>query len=224
MVLVNPGGEPIVKKIQRFTELFKSSDQPEIVAVDIPIGLLDEAKRGGRECDRLARETLRSPRRNSVFSPPVRGTLQHSDDYNTAKEANRRSSEERIAISLQAYGILKKILEVDDILIRSPHLRDKVMEVHPELCFYEMNHCGAMKQSKKSEEGFRERLRLLQQIEEFKHAADIIRQRPSGIGRDDILDAFAACWTALRIEGGKAIPLPENVPTDAKGLRMQIWR
>lgn len=45
---------------------------PIIVAVDIPIGLLDAAKRGGRDCDIEARKRLGSRRGSSVFPPPVR--------------------------------------------------------------------------------------------------------------------------------------------------------
>lgn len=39
---------------------------------------------------------------------------------------------------------------------------------------------------------------------------------------DDLLDAFAALWTAERIYQGKATELPDNPPTDAFGLKMAI--
>ena len=45
-----------------------------------------------------------------------------------------------------------------------------------------------------------------------------------GAQADDILDAFALCWTARRLAAGDAIRLPELPPHDARGLRMEIWR
>jgi predicted RNase H-like nuclease len=41
--------------------------------------------------------------------------------------------------------------------------------------------------------------------------------------RDDILDATAACWSALRLAEGKGRSLIEPIPTDALGLPMTIW-
>jgi predicted RNase H-like nuclease len=60
-----------------------------VVAIDIPIGLLDAAEPGGRECDRQARTLLGAGRASSVFSPPVRSVLSASG-YEDAKERSRR--------------------------------------------------------------------------------------------------------------------------------------
>src|SRR5450759_4209884 len=46
-----------------------------VVAVDIPIGLLDAAVPGGRACDLMARALLGPKRASSVFPPPVRAAL-----------------------------------------------------------------------------------------------------------------------------------------------------
>ena len=81
---------------------------PIIVAVDIPIGLLDAAKRGGRDCDIEARKRLGSRRGSSVFPPPVRATLD-SDDYAEANVINRASSDVGIGLSKQCYSIIPKI-------------------------------------------------------------------------------------------------------------------
>lgn len=40
---------------------------------------------------------------------------------------------------------------------------------------------------------------------------------------DDILDAYAAAWTALRIAENGAKRIPEHSSIDAKGLRMEMW-
>ena len=42
------------------------------------------------------------------------------------------------------------------------------------------------------------------------------------VADDDILDAFAALWTATRIFEGRARSLPERPPIDAAGLLMRI--
>lgn len=46
--------------------------RPDVVMVDVPIGLTD---RGARQCDLLARKHLKAPRSSSVFPARVRPTL-----------------------------------------------------------------------------------------------------------------------------------------------------
>lgn len=40
---------------------------------------------------------------------------------------------------------------------------------------------------------------------------------------DDVIDAYAALWTALRIFDDQAKRIPKNPSTDSKGLRMEMW-
>jgi predicted RNase H-like nuclease len=42
------------------------------------------------------------------------------------------------------------------------------------------------------------------------------------VGNDDILDAFAALWTAERIFHGQARTLPDTPSQDAVSLRLEI--
>ena len=51
---------------------------PEIIVIDIPIGLLDGYVPGGRDCDRESRKLLGQPRGSSVFSAPSRASLGRS--------------------------------------------------------------------------------------------------------------------------------------------------
>src|SRR5690349_16766747 len=60
-----------------FTEIIAFVTSGSVLAVDMPVGLLEIASYGGRECDRLARALLQK-RRSSVFSPPVRNALRCS--------------------------------------------------------------------------------------------------------------------------------------------------
>jgi predicted RNase H-like nuclease len=43
------------------------------------------------------------------------------------------------------------------------------------------------------------------------------------LAADDVLDAYALTWTALRIATGEARRLPSDPPRDRKGLRMEVW-
>lgn len=96
------------------------------VVVDIPIGLLEQARPGGRRCDQQARSDLGWPRRNSVFSPPARAAL-YATDYREAIERNGQG------LSKQAFGIIPKIREVDKAI--SPPDQRRVFEGHPEMAF-----------------------------------------------------------------------------------------
>jgi predicted RNase H-like nuclease len=205
-----------------FSEVLALPENPAIIAVDIPVGLLNEAKHGGRECDRLARALL-GRRGCCVFSPPVRAALTHCDNYEAAKEANRHSSDARIGLSRQAFAICKKIREVDGLM--NDRLQDVVKEVHPELCFFEINQQHPMPHGKKSKDGLRGRLHLL--IKEgfgsvIETATNETLRRD--VGQDDILDACAACWTAERIFNRQAQPVEKEPHFDGKHLRMEMWR
>lgn len=53
---------------------------------------------------------------------------------------------------------------------------------------------------------------------------DVAVGKSRGLGMDDVLDAYAACWTAKRIVRGKAIRIPAKPSQDSMELRMEIWR
>src|SRR5262249_11732766 len=106
--------------------LLEQLSKNAVVAVDVPIGLTEC---GPRECDIEARRVLGSRRASSVFPAPVRACLSAAT-YAQACEAHRRADGR--AMSQQAFGILNKIREVNEILIRDLGLQDRVREVHPE--------------------------------------------------------------------------------------------
>jgi predicted RNase H-like nuclease len=71
VVILDSGRLSIHKIAERDLSNFLGSNDFKIVAIDVPIGLLDSYDKGGRLCDREARKLLGS-RRNSVFSAPIR--------------------------------------------------------------------------------------------------------------------------------------------------------
>lgn len=199
-----------------FEDIIKGTDFPEVLAIDIPIGLKEK---GGRLCDQSARKVLGPIRSSSVFSAPVRPVLK-STSYLEA--CTIRESIEGKRMSKQAYAILPKIREVDAILSSSPDLQRQVREVHPEVCFHFMNEARTPLQSKKSASGHQERLALLAPIFGDGVIQALEARRDLSSQPDDILDAFTALWTAERIYQGTARSFPEFPEVDSKGLRMEI--
>ena len=193
-------------------------DSPaETIGIDIPIGLTDA---GPRACDTAARRALAPRRSASVFPAPVRGAL--------AATTHAEASEARVAaegkrMSIQAYHILPKIREVDRALRERPADAGRVFEVHPEASFARLNGGEALAHSKKTAAGRLERTALL--APHFGDAPErVVAERPKKeVAADDVLDAFAALWTARRVAAGEARSLPEAPPRDAHGLPMAIW-
>jgi predicted RNase H-like nuclease len=171
-----------------------------VIAVDIPIGLPDT---GRRQADILARKAV-GPLWPSVFMTPVRPAME-APDYATAADLSRRLAGE--GISRQAFALQAKILQVDRWVRETPH---RVEEVHPEASFAEL--AGAALQSRKS-----------------RWAGTVLRRRllagagislPDDLGPaaekaavDDVLDAAAAAWTAVRVLRGQALSTPPESPS-----------
>jgi predicted RNase H-like nuclease len=205
-----------VRLCAHFAEVLSLAPKPAVIAVDIPIGLLDEPQPGGRECDRQARRLL-GPRASSVFSPPARAIL----------EATRYEQVRSHGLSIQAFGILPKIREVDRLL--TPELQHRVYEAHPELAFTSFTGTP-MQYNKKTHGGREERLRTLEQapdrvFRELRHtfANALKTYKHSQVAPDDLLDACILVCVAMRISDGQATRLPAHPPLDTRGLRMEIW-
>jgi predicted RNase H-like nuclease len=121
-------------------------------------------------------------------------------------------------LSQEAFGIGSKIKQVDDAI--TPETQQWVFEVHPEVCFWALNGQRPMTHNKKNKEGAAERLAVLSPI--FPKIGQHLGSRPSGVGKDDLLDAAVAAWTALRIQDGEAQNVCEP-ESDSTGLSTTIW-
>lgn len=150
---LKPSASPRWGIVPELAELVENVDETDRIFIDIPIGLQDGSP-GTRECDRLAREKLGSPRQSSVFPAPVRAVL-NASNYEEAKRLSHSAIGKKI--SQQAFNILPKIREVDRLLLGNEKARRVVREIHPEICFWAF--CGkAMKCSKKTQNGYCERI------------------------------------------------------------------
>jgi len=188
-----------------------------VVAIDIPIGLTDE---GPRTCDLIARKQLGRPRGSSVFPAPVRAALA-GRTYAEASEFHQRADGRRL--TQQAFGILRKIQEVDALLSSDPTLQQTVREIHPELSFAVWNAGQPMQNRKSRPAGRSERELLIESKWPGLRAKLVGQLRGCAYKPDDLNDALAALWTAERIQAGAAQLIPAEPPRDQKGLRMEMW-
>jgi predicted RNase H-like nuclease len=204
-----------------FEAVIALREEPVRVAVDIPIGLLDHARPGGRACDQEARRLLGN-RRSSVFTPPVRAVLAASD-YQEALSLSHASSDINLGLSRQAWNIADKIREVDERM--TPAQQTRIVESHPELAFLTLAD-KPMRHNKKHAEGRSERLRLLKRhLGRFLPDPDALRTYygAKNLAADDIVDACVLALVARRIHLGQGQRVPGDPPIDARGLRMEIW-
>jgi predicted RNase H-like nuclease len=197
-------------------ELFAAAAEIELLAIDIPIGLTDAH---ARECDRAARVRLGPVRGTSVFPAPIRPALD-ATSYPEACEASFAAQQKKI--SKQAWMIYPKIRELDGLLRTRGDLRERIFEIHPEVTFSEWNGAPIVEpKRKRSGRGVR---RELVRRHFGDGAFDAVRTSHSRekAADDDILDAFAALWTAERIHRGEARSLPEYPRIDSAGLPMRM--
>jgi predicted RNase H-like nuclease len=164
-----------------------------VTGIDMPLGLLAD---GWRTADAVARALL-GPRGASVFAIPPR-PVWAAADYAAANKRCRELTGR--GMSVQAWGLRVKLLEADRF--RREHASGPLYEVHPELSFAAL--AGApLAESKHSAAGLARRRVLL------ADAGIVLPDRVAGAGKDDLLDAAAVAWSALRIAAGTACVLPD---------------
>jgi predicted RNase H-like nuclease len=186
------------------------------LAVDMPIGLPDT---GERAADREGRRRL-GARRSTIFPTPCRATLDAAT-YAEALAISRRVTGK--GLSVQAYNLLARIREVDDLM--HPELQDRVVECHPELAFARL--AGApVARSKHTPEGLAERVDLLDvALRDLgagaRTAAAAVGAPPPGSRPDDVADAIAIALVARLVPGARVERLGDG-ELDRRGLRMEI--
>ena len=164
VVVVRPVGRPEWRVVPQIDCLMNQVEATDRIYVDIPIGLPDGSDE--RWCDKAARRLLGKSRRSSVFRVPVREVLP-ATSFEQAGQISRRATSvaggRGVGVTQQAYAILPKIEEVDDLMRRCDKARAVIREVHPEVCFARLG-VGPMKNRKGEKAGFEERRKVLTAI------------------------------------------------------------
>ena len=205
--------------VSNIPELITQFENIGKIVIDIPIGLHDKGDMP-RACDVMARQKLK-PRGSTVFPAPVRPCL-YAHDYREACEISHTLTGKKL--SQQAFNILKKIREVDEILITKPELRALIKEAHPELGFCMLNHGYPLLTKKKRSDGINERLQLLVRqktyCEQIYNEA-LVEYPRKILARDDIVDAMMCLLIAVSPERYQRT-LPDTADVDDSGLEMAM--
>ncbi|PWN53217.1 hypothetical protein IE53DRAFT_366544 [Violaceomyces palustris] len=160
-------------------------------------------------------------------------------DDDEEEDGESKRQEQGVGLSIQAFNILDKIVEVEEIkrVWSRPASSCKVgeeaggesvatttlkaYEVHPELSFLHLSGLwdvpGSSLPPKKTKQGVEKRLRLLETLGE-------LNLPDSKAIREDCIDACAAAYSAWRISTGRALRLPEEREEGEEGeVNACIW-
>ncbi|MGL4488031.1 MAG: DUF429 domain-containing protein [Rhizobiaceae bacterium] len=228
---------PLMVKVHRdFSSLLVAYPATAIIVVDMPIGLPERAKLGGRGAEQAVRPYL-GARQSSVFSMPSRRAVYAEtgvfEDEEVRYAAHRRASAIALAtsdpprkISIQAFGLFPKIRQLDEAIRGDPALKSCVFESHPEFAFTVLNRGRPMAQPKKikgriNPAGMRERKDFIETQGIERSFLD--QPLPKGASADDFLDACVMMLVADRIRMGLARPYPDPPGRDEHGLPIAIW-
>lgn len=200
VILDDRGRYQDITTAQTLPEMLGRFPEAEVLGIDMPLHLADAAN---RPADAAARKFLGGRRSSSVFPAPPAFVISSAwidrPPGEVSDESRRRHG---CGIPRQSLALRAKIAEVnrafDDAL--------PVIEVHPEVSFATMNGGAPLAFRKKSWGGMQERLALLQDA-----GIQLPESLPASVARlapDDIIDAAAAAWSALRHARGTADALP----------------
>jgi predicted RNase H-like nuclease len=182
----------------------------DTIGIDIPIGLVDGPKRTAD----VAARTYVGPRRSSVFPAPHPDVV-HLTEYHEVNELLR--SRGQAAVSRQAFGLYARIREAAE-LAADPRL----LEVFPEASFRAMGE-AIVASSKKTWNGAADRVARLAAA-----SPPIVLPPDLGdagdVAADDVFDAAAVAWSALRCATGQAFALGDPDERDlVTGRRIAVW-
>jgi predicted RNase H-like nuclease len=213
-VVQDLAGVPRLELFSEFANLLAADIR--LIVIDVPIGIMTRVP---RDVDAAERKAL-GHRACCVFSSPYQSMLAartHPEASNLRERIDGKRS------SRQAFEITTKTAEVDALM--TPNLPSCVREGHPEITFATMMGGVPMVERKRSAAGRAARLAALRPcFPEFDSVAEA--RRPSGVGADHVLDAYAMLWTAGRLDAGTSQRLPgphaSHDQRDDKGLSAEM--
>jgi predicted RNase H-like nuclease len=207
---------------ENFDKLMAALPADTILAIDMPIGLPERVGPGGRAPE-VALRPLLGARQSSVFSLPSRAAV-FAETYEESCRLAEATSDPPRKVSKQAFNLFPRVRDIDAALRADPSLAARVFECHPEGAFRFMAGAPLTLPKKVKSAvhppGMAERRALLAAQGYPDHVLD--GPLPPGVGRDDLLDACAASWSAARIASGSAQCFPAAPGRDPNGLQMAI--
>ncbi len=194
-------------RVDSFVDVLDMRPGYSTIALNAPVGGLDQATTGGRTCDREARALL-GRRGSAVKSAPI--AVDSPDGTSLLPDH----------IDAISRALLPRYQEVAREM--APFRQRTVFEVNADLSFYQMNDDVPMRWSKYSDKGMEERRSLVET--KLPGALRIIDTEVLGASASHLLDAAAILWTARRIFAKAAIRIPADPEWDEQGLRMEFLR
>jgi predicted RNase H-like nuclease len=194
-------------RLDTFVDVIDMRPGYSSIALNAPVGGLEQATVGGRTCDREARALL-GRRASAVKSAPIAvdtpdGTSLLPDNVDAITRA-----------------LLPRYQEVAREM--APFRQRTIYEANADLSFFQMNEGVPMRWSKYSEKGVLERRALLES--KLPGLLRIIDAEVPGASTSHLLDAAAILWTARRIFAKAAIRIPLDPEWDEQGIRMEFLR
>jgi predicted RNase H-like nuclease len=194
-------------RLDTFIDVVDQRPSYSIVALNAPVGGLNQAKVGGRTCDREIRLLL-GRRGAAVKSAPV--------------QVDSREGIDLLPSHLDAISqtLLPRYQEVANEM--APFRQRTIYEVNAELSFYQMNDDIPMQWAKHTEKGMVERRAIVEA--KVPGVLRIIDAEVPGASPSHLLDVTAILWTARRIFAKAVVRIPTDPEWDEQGLRMEIVR
>lgn len=184
------------------------------VGIDIPVGLLDVAR---RQADVAARSRLPHAR-SSVFAAPCRSVVDawlagDLPDHASANALSRRTT--GAGLSVQSWNLVPKVAQADLAVAAGVGL----LEVHPELAFHLLT--GRALAGKRSWNG------VLARLDALRSVGVVVPSHVEGGDRlppDDVLDAAIVAWTAAGAHLPDGLRSHPEAPTQTdRGRPVAIW-
>ena len=206
---------------KNLTTLFENIGINNLTLIDMPVGL--SSKNFERFIDFKLRTYLPKNKKSSVFTAPCREAVL-SNDYNSAKKTNQIITNR--SISIQSWNISKKIKELDGFLISQKKNKLTIKESHPEFCFVNLNNNNPLIHSKKTNEGYNERLSILIRNSEGIEMVvkkSIEKFKKEKVKKDDILDSIVLALTSKYWQKNGSRTITQNPEKDEMGIPFEIY-
>ena len=210
------GNEISIRKLPSIADINNYYLNADVVLIDIPVGLPENAEENAARPDREARNYLPTERKPTIFPVPCRQAV-YIPEYAEASAENKRVLGKNL--SSTSHGFSQMIRQVDDFLAENKYWQNRLVESHPEVAFQMLNDGNGLQHSKHTKTGIHERIAILQHcgVDPTPLFAEFAPKQ-----YEDVLDALCLAMSAkLGCENGFRT-IPATPTCDSRGLKMQM--